>query len=180
MVPLYVVTTSQQPKSNWRSCARRIPIAIGLAAAIFFQSSQPGVLGDLGALNLILSSIGHVVMFGALTALLWWALDPVTDRALLIAVAVAVLYGVSDEIHQSYIAARTATVVDVGFDVLGAAIAAFLITRRSGHTAGATAPPARPAQPNSTDQAPNPSRPGYGPAAHAPDPAPPPTSGTRS
>ena len=113
-----------------------MPLAIVLAALIFLQSSQPGPLGDLGVWNLILSSIGHVVVFAALTALLWWALEPVTDRALLIAITIAVLYGVSDEVHQSFVAARTATVVDVGFDALGAGLAALLIVNRRPRRAG--------------------------------------------
>ena len=114
----------------WRKCLTRAPFAVGLMALIFLQSSQPGVLGDLGVFNLILSSGAHVLMFGLLAAVLWWVLSPVTGRALLIAVALAALYGVSDEIHQSFVATRTASVADIGFDVLGAAVAAFVIARQ--------------------------------------------------
>ena len=113
----------------WRTCLRRAPFALALMALIFLQSSQAGVLGDLGVFNLILSSAAHMLMFGLLTAVLWWMLRPVTGRALLIAVVLAALYGVSDEIHQSFVATRTASFADIGFDVLGAALAALLIRR---------------------------------------------------
>ena len=119
----------------WRTCLRRSPFALALMALIFLQSSQPGVLGDLGVFNLILSSVAHVLMFGLLATVLWWVLKPVSGGALLIAVVVAGLYGVSDEIHQSFVATRTASVADVGFDFLGAALAALLI-RRSRSTGG--------------------------------------------
>jgi hypothetical protein len=123
----------------WRACLRRAPFALALMGLIFLQSSQPGVLGDLGVFNLILSSVAHVLMFGLLAAVLWWVLKPVSGWALLIAVVVAGLYGVSDEIHQSFVATRTASVADVGFDFLGAALAALLI-RRSRSTGGQSGP----------------------------------------
>ena len=113
----------------WRTCLRRSPFALTLMALIFLQSSQPGVLNDLGVFNLILSSVAHLLIFGLLATVLWWVLKPVSGWALLIAVVVAGLYGVSDEIHQSFVATRTASVADVGFDFLGATLAALLIRR---------------------------------------------------
>ena len=123
----------QRLSPAWRKCLTRAPAAVGLMALIFIQSSRPGVLGDLGVFNLILSSAAHVAMFGALAAILWWVLRPVADRALLIAVGIAALYGASDEIHQAYVATRTASLADVGFDLLGAGIAALLIRRSGSH-----------------------------------------------
>ena len=73
----------------WRACLRRAPFALALMGLIFLQSSQPGVLGDLGVFSLILSSVAHVLMFGLLAAVLWWVLKPVSGWALLIAVVVA-------------------------------------------------------------------------------------------
>lgn len=130
----------------WRTCLRRAPFALALMALIFLQSSQSGVLGDLGVFNLILSSVAHVLMFGLLAAVLWWVLKPVSGWALLIAVVVADLYGISDEIHQSFIATRTASVADVGFDFLGAALAALLI-RRSRSSGGQSGPRLRKPRP---------------------------------
>lgn len=38
-----------------------------------------------------------------------------------------ILYSISDEIHQSRVPGRTATVIDLGFDLSGANIAAYVI-----------------------------------------------------
>jgi VanZ family protein len=104
-------------------------------ALIFIQSSQPGLVEDLGIWTVILSNVGHAVMFGSMAALLWWALRPVTDLALPIAVGVALLYGISDEVHQAFVAARTASIADFGLDALGISVAALLIrSPRSGGT----------------------------------------------
>jgi len=45
------------------------------------------------------------------------------SRATAIALAVAVMYAASDEFHQSFVAARTSSIYDVGIDSLGAALA---------------------------------------------------------
>ena len=103
-----MVTIKERIPPAWRKCLARAPLAIGLMALIFAQSATAGLVGDLGVLSIVLSNLGHAVTFGLLAALLWWALRPVTGRALPIAVAVALLYGISDEIHQSFVAARDA------------------------------------------------------------------------
>jgi hypothetical protein len=38
-----------------------------------------------------------------------------------------ILYSISDEIHQSLVPGRTATVIDLGFDISGANIASYVI-----------------------------------------------------
>ena len=125
-----MVTIKERIPPAWRKCLARAPLAIGLMALIFAQSATAGLVGDLGVLSIVLSNLGHAVTFGLLAALLWWALRPVTGRALPIAVAVALLYGISDEIHQSFVAARDAALLDVGFDALGVAVATLLIRSR--------------------------------------------------
>ena len=40
------------------------------------------------------------------------------------AAAFAVLYGITDEFHQSFVAGRNASLLDVGFDALGSIMAA--------------------------------------------------------
>lgn len=47
--------------------------------------------------------------------------------------AIAVLYGVSDELHQAFVPNRDSSALDVGFDAVGAAIGAtvaWLSTKR--------------------------------------------------
>ena len=52
-------------------------------------------------------------------------------RAPLAAFAVAALYSLTDEGHQTFVAARTASLLDCGLDSLGAALAARVARRRT-------------------------------------------------
>jgi len=63
--------------------------------------------------------LGEYFVFGALLSL---ALAPSRPwgRAVAIAIILASLYGVTDEVHQHFVAQRTPDVVDWGFDTIGA------------------------------------------------------------
>lgn len=96
--------------------------ALAMMALLFLLSSIPGsspVL--LRGYNLT----AHAVAYGLLGALLLHALAGgrlrgVTIRHAAAAVAVAGLYGISDELHQRFVPGRTADLVDLGADVAGA------------------------------------------------------------
>lgn len=71
------------------------------------------------------AAAAHVVLYGSLAFLLYWALSrrapAVAWPALLVSFGLAVLFGVSDELHQAFVAGRVASEADVAFDALGAA-----------------------------------------------------------
>jgi hypothetical protein len=91
---------------------------LALMALIFFLSAQPDLGTDLGTLDLVLRKGAHMVEFGLL-ALLWWrALGRPAPAA-----AIAVLYAVSDEWHQSFVEGRNGSPVDVLIDTTGVALA---------------------------------------------------------
>lgn len=98
----------------------------GLAAAwagvIFWLSSQPGsqLPGRFP------SEVGHFSAYFILAALLYGALraDGRHGRAILVAVAIASVYGISDEFHQSFVPTRTPDVADWVMDTFGAACGA--------------------------------------------------------
>jgi VanZ family protein len=64
-------------------------------------------------------------VFGILALLLWRALATTTSRhpAWAWALAITVLYAVTDELHQGIVVGRHASPVDVGVDAVGAVIA---------------------------------------------------------
>ncbi len=105
--------------------------ALLIMAAIFAASAQPkGALPDFGARDLLVKKLGH---FGIYAALAWALLRglthggrPLTWRAAIVAIVLAGLYGASDEYHQSFVAGRGATVVDVLIVTAGAAVGAGL------------------------------------------------------
>ena len=72
------------------------------------------------------STVAHLGLYMGLALLLFWALarnaGPRTPGWVLAAVAFAltVLYGVSDELHQTFVPGRTASEADLGLDAAGA------------------------------------------------------------
>ena len=73
------------------------------------------------------SALAHVFVYAVLAFLLmFWARRAFPDRSMALLMSsvwvLAVLYGVSDEWHQSFVSGRHATALDVGFDAIGAAL----------------------------------------------------------
>ena len=107
---------------------RLIP-PLALMGLIFFLSAQSDLSTGLGFWDLVLRKIAHMTAFGLL-ALLWWrALPGPRGRAGLVAVVISLLYAVSDEYHQSFVAGRHASALDVGVDAAGIALAYVLAQR---------------------------------------------------
>lgn len=116
-----------------------------LAAVIWFFSSQPDLSSGLGALDLVGRKLTHAGEYALLCVLLWRALRGrlAGAKALGVAFALAVAYGALDEYHQTFVAGRNGSPVDVGIDALGAVLAVLGIRsrlRRSGSAANADRP----------------------------------------
>ena len=90
--------------------------------AIFIFSSQEDLTEVPGGFT---DHQGHFIGYALLAVLLVRALASATwrgvgARAVVIAIVVAVLYGASDEFHQSFVTGRTAAVDDWIADAVGA------------------------------------------------------------
>lgn len=92
-------------------------------ALIWYLSSQPDVGPDLGRWARLATSAAHFAQFGLLCALWWWALD----RRLAPAAAIALAWGLLDELHQSWVPRRDADPIDVLVDAAGIAVACLLL-----------------------------------------------------
>ena len=106
------------------SLARAWLPVVAWAAVIFAFSSVPHLGTGLGTWDLVLRKIAHTAEYAVLGALLVRA----TGRAGL-AWALGVLYAVSDEIHQTFVAGRHGSPVDVAIDAVGVTIG-ILVWRR--------------------------------------------------
>lgn len=102
---------------------------------IFFLSAQPDLPGPPGSvLDTLLKKTGHFVVYATLTILWYRALSRggLADRtALGLAFAIAVLYGLSDEYHQSFVPGRHPSLSDALIDAMGAATAIGVIRWRN-------------------------------------------------
>lgn len=126
-------TSASPPSSGARPGAAlaRALAPLALMALIFFLSAQPDLGTDLGVIDLIGRKIGHAGAYATLTVLWWWALAPVAGRRrrLIAAAAIALLYGISDEYHQTFTDGRVGSPLDVAIDAAGVAVAVWLLTR---------------------------------------------------
>lgn len=96
--------------------------AVLWAAALFWQSSS----SDAGSFLGFLPSGSDKVLHAGAYAVLGGLLTAATSNPVL-GVALAIAYGVSDEIHQSFVPGRDASVGDLVADAVGAALGAGLV-----------------------------------------------------
>ncbi len=100
--------------------------AIAWAGLIFAFSAQPNLrfVPD-EFLDFLVRKAGHMGVFGILALLLWRAVAGTTTRRRpwAWALALAVVYAITDELHQGGVIGRHAAAVDVGIDAAGALIA---------------------------------------------------------
>ena len=97
------------------------------AGVIFAFSSVPSLSTELGTWDTILRKVAHVAEYAILGALLCRAV-----RKPWLAVALAVLYAVSDEVHQTFVEGRVGAPLDVGIDALGVLVGVLLWARLAG------------------------------------------------
>lgn len=100
---------------------------VAWASTIFLASDQPGLaISDDPGVDRPFRHGAHVVVYAGLTLLLIWALTGrriPSPRLVIGCGLLAVLYGVTDEWHQTMVPTRTGRAEDLVWDGLGAAIA---------------------------------------------------------
>jgi VanZ family protein len=110
--------------------ALRLLPAIVCMGIIYLLSDQPTLPQIPSVSGRITSVIGHFTVYFVLAVLLWWALGMFSlspRQRYLIAFAIAVLYGVSDEWHQSFVPGRTPDLLDIVTDAIGAATGLLMV-----------------------------------------------------
>lgn len=107
--------------------------------ALIFYASQGGVADSQVSLfpSWTLEWIYHGAAFGGLAALTYAALRVSLpwnwQIVALLSLAIAVIYGLTDEWHQSYVSSRSADIRDVGRDAVGA-IFVILLARAASYS----------------------------------------------
>ena len=108
-------------------------LAIGWMMTLFYLSHQAGL--DAPQPFAHSDKLYHATAYGLLGGLLLLSLRPqaggYSSRQVLLSVIIASLYGISDEIHQSFIPGREADSLDWLADTAGALMACLLIARLS-------------------------------------------------
>lgn len=100
-------------------------LVVAWMAVIFALSSQSQFPTPAGMSDDARSVIGHLCVYGVLSVLLWMALPRgwPASRRIAVAFAGAMLFGVTDEWHQSFVPNRESTPSDLVVDAIGATVA---------------------------------------------------------
>lgn len=102
--------------------------AMAWMAVIFVLSAQSSLPELTPGLPKLEEVAGHASAYAVLAALLWSALHRSgARRPASWALIFAMLYGFSDEFHQSYVPGRAAAVDDLVVDLIGAALTLLFI-----------------------------------------------------
>ncbi|WP_404790774.1 VanZ family protein [Altericista sp. CCNU0014] len=98
---------------------------------------------DLGHLNFAIRKLAHFTEYAILTFLGYWAwsksLGRAPQQAIRIALAISILFAISDEFHQLFVPGRTSLYTDVLIDCLGASLLALTLQQWIARTAIAKA-----------------------------------------
>jgi VanZ family protein len=100
---------------------------LALMGLIFAFSAQPDLNSGLGVVDTIGRKLIHMAEYG----LLWWLWHRALETTSVIPAALITLaYAATDEYHQTFVAGRHGSPVDVLIDAAGVAIAIGLHLRR--------------------------------------------------
>lgn len=119
----------------WHSRIARILPPLLCMAGIFALSSRSELPKPSSISADIFSTMGHFGAYFSLGVTLWWVLGLgrfTTRTRVLLAWGGAILYGVTDEFHQSFVPHRTPDIRDILVDTIGSIIGigvALLVTR---------------------------------------------------
>jgi len=104
---------------------------VSWAALIFLLSNQPGLhASEDPGVDGPLRHVAHVVVYAVLTVLIGWAMSgrhPPSTRVATGAAAIALLYGVTDEWHQTFVPSRSGRPEDLLWDGIGVILGACLL-----------------------------------------------------
>lgn len=122
----------------------RILVAIGWMCLIFLISARSSVPQPPGITPEITSNVGHFSVYFVLAILIWWVLGGFGlegRRRWLLAFGLTVLYGISDEWHQTFVPGRQPDLMDLMVDGVGAACGLYVAGWVSARWHGRKSPP---------------------------------------
>lgn len=125
-----IAITPRAGERRWPSRLISLTPALLWMAVIFWLSSRRSL--PTGGVEVV-SVLGHFTVYAVLTVLLYGGLRReglAVRRAMLLALVLATLYGVTDEVHQSFVPGRDPDPLDLIVDAIGAGTALTLIALR--------------------------------------------------
>lgn len=108
---------------------RWLPAILMMGAIFFFSSLPAGRVPSFGEWDLWIKKAGHASGYALLGLAYYFALPPRLSKGFrwILALFMAILFALSDEFHQSFVQDRNSSIIDVGIDTIGAAIALTIV-----------------------------------------------------
>jgi len=110
-------------KRNFEIITNWLPVVLWAGVIFYFSSLKQIKVSDFLFWDFVAKKTAHVSEYAILYALLHKA----TNKKYLVAYFITVIFASTDEFHQSFVPGRTGTPLDLGFDLSGANISAYLI-----------------------------------------------------
>jgi len=112
-----------------RAGRRWLPLLLWMAVIFIASSRTKAELPSFGLWDQLAKKAGHFLAY-ALLAWLAWRATRESARPYLWAFLITALYAVSDEWHQSFVATRTSSLLDVVIDAMGGLLVLALLYRQ--------------------------------------------------
>lgn len=106
------------------------PVILWAIVIFTFSSFPTGNTSTIHWKDFLIKKMAHIIEYALFTVFAYRAFyntGAKKSTALKCGVLLAVLYGITDELHQNFTPGREPNVRDVVFDTIGASIAAFLL-----------------------------------------------------
>ncbi len=104
--------------------------ALAVMAVIFIASSIPSAqMPNAGSWDVVLKKGGHMTGYALFAMTLVRAQGKDSWKGLVLAWIGCGFYALSDEFHQSFVAGRNSTLIDVGIDLIGSFVGLWLFSR---------------------------------------------------
>lgn len=107
--------------------SRWLPVFLWALVIFALSSIEQVTVSQFFIWDFIAKKTAHVTEYTIFYLLLFRA----TKKNFLLSHVLTILYAISDEIHQSFVPGRTAAWYDLGFDLTGANIAAYILWKLS-------------------------------------------------
>jgi len=110
-----------------------LPVIIWAIVIFIFSANPTTRASEIHWQDFVVKKTAHVFIYAILTTLLYRSLIASgldTKKSAVLSTIIAILYGFSDEFHQSFTPGREPKLRDVFFDTFGSATAAYLILNR--------------------------------------------------
>jgi hypothetical protein len=103
------------------------PVVILMVVIFAFSSIPSEEMPNFGGMDFFVKKLAHMTGYALLALAFAWGIGLSTPGSLWKAWLLAVIYAITDEFHQSFTPGRSASVLDVGIDALGALAGLLLV-----------------------------------------------------